>query len=295
MQSVESNTQLWIEEIHKGVLGQRFRVRDTLFSGRSEFQTVDVVDTYGHGRMLFIDGLVMLSERDEHVYHEMIAHVPLFSHPKPRHVLVIGGGDGGTIREVVRHPYVESATLVEIDEMVVDVSRKYLKSTSCSLDDPRVTVRIEDGLAFVKHCKQKFDVVIVDSTDPIGPAAPLFGLDFYRDVKSVLAENGIVVSQGESPYYEPDWQIALAKLLAQVFPDVFFYNYHNMTYPGGLWSFSYASTGSHPLRDFKKERWHALNLETKYYDPEMHRAAFALPRAQKKALSAFINITNDDQ
>ncbi|MCB1045235.1 MAG: polyamine aminopropyltransferase [Acidobacteria bacterium] len=288
MQVPDSLTQCWIEEVHKGVLGQRFRVKKSLFTGKSDFQQVDIVDTYGHGRMMFIDGLVMLSERDEHVYHEMIAHVPLFCHPNPKRVLVIGGGDGGTIREVVRHPSVEQAVLVEIDALVVEVSKEFLPSTASALDDPRVTVRIEDGVAFVKNTDQRFDVIIVDSTDPIGPAAPLFGTEFYEDVRRVLNENGIVVSQGESPYYEPDWQVALAEILAGVFPSVNFYNYHNVTYPGGLWSFSFASKNAHPLNDFQQERWDQLQLETKYYDPGIHHAAFALPRRQKGLLAPFM-------
>lgn len=281
------NTQLWIEEIHKGVLAQRFRVKNTLFTGRSEFQSVDLVDTYGHGRMLFIDGLVMVSERDEHVYHEMIAHVPLFSHPNPKRVLVIGGGDGGTIREVIRHPSVDEAVLVEIDGMVVDACRQFLPVTAAALDDPRVSVHIADGIAYVRETSKKFDVVIIDSTDPIGPATPLFNVAFYQNVSRILAEGGIVVSQGESPFYEPAWQVSLAELLQQVFPSVFFYNYHNVTYPGGLWSFSYATYDRHPIRDIDGDRWRDLQLLTRYYDPHVHRAAFALPRSQRESLASF--------
>ncbi len=186
-------------------------MKRVLFSGKSPFQRVDIVETAGHGRMLLNDGLVMVSERDEHVYHEMIAHVPLFVHSRPQRVLVIGGGDGGTVREVLRHPSVEHVRLVEIDQMVVDACREHLPATAACLSDPRVQVTIADGVRFVAETDERYDVVLVDSTDPIGPAAPLFGREFYGNVRDVLTERGIVVSQAENPFYE---QAAQRSLLA---------------------------------------------------------------------------------
>ena len=173
----------WIEERHRDSFAMRYRVEKVLFEGQSPFQRVEVVQTAGHGRMLLNDGLVMVTERDEAVYHEMIAHVPLFVHPNPRRVLVIGGGDGGSVREALRHRSVERCRLVEIDEMVVNACRRFIPQTASCLDDPRVEVTIADGVEFVATTGETYDVVLVDSTDPIGPAKPLFGSDFYRNVK----------------------------------------------------------------------------------------------------------------
>ena len=213
-------SELWVTEQTKGYMKTSFRVEKTLFSGRSPFQSVDVVECPFYGRMLLNDGLVMVSEKDEFVYHDMIAHVPLFVHPEPRDVLVIGGGDGGTAREVLRHPGVESCTMVEIDRMVVEACREHIPLTASVLDgsDPRLDLVIGDGVAFVRETGKKFDVVLVDSTDPIGPATPLFGPEFYDDVFSVLKDDGIVVSQGESPWHEVEVQRSLMGILHGRFP-----------------------------------------------------------------------------
>jgi spermidine synthase len=278
----------WIEERYWDFFATRFRVKEVLFSERSPFQRVDVVDTHGHGRMLLNDGLVMISERDEFVYHEMIAHVPLFVHPRPERVLVIGGGDGGTVREVFKHPSVQHCRLVEIDGMVVEACRKFIPQTASALDDPRVTVTIADGVEFVAGTEESFDVVIVDSTDPIGPAQPLFGPEFYGNVKRVLRERGIVVSQGESAFYAVDTQKSLLEILAALFERVNLYNYTNTTYPGGLWSFTFASKGLRPVSDFDAARVLRSGIDFKYYNPDVHRAAFALPEFARKALGEFL-------
>jgi len=227
-------SDLWIEEKHRVQTALRFRVNATLFRGKSPFQEVAVVDTVPLGRMLLNDGLVMCTDKDEFVYHEMIAHVPLFVHPDPKRVLVIGGGDGGTVREVLRHRSVKVCRLVEIDKMVVDACRKFMPSVSKALGDRRAKVTIADGVRFVATTNERFDVVIVDSTDPIGPAAPLFGRKFYSNVRRVLNPGGIVVSQGESPFYEAESQNSLVGILASVFNRTHVYNFSNLSYPGGL-------------------------------------------------------------
>ncbi|TPW18578.1 MAG: spermidine synthase, partial [Elusimicrobia bacterium] len=231
----------WAEEVYQGTVSTGFRLKRRLFAGRSKFQAVEIVETAGHGRMLFNDGMAMLSERDEFIYHEMIAHVPLFTHPRPRRALVIGGGDGGTVREALRHRSVERCVLVEIDGLVVDACRRFLPSTASALSDPRVEVRLEDGAAFVRRTRERFDVVIVDSTEPVGPAAPLFGRSFYAAVRRLLAPGGIVVSQGGSPFYEPATIESLFKVLRPSFRKVSAYLFTNLTYPGGLWAFTFAS------------------------------------------------------
>ncbi len=274
---------LWIQERHKDAQANAFRVTNVLFDGRSEFQAVAVVETAAHGRMLLNDGLIMLTERDEFVYHEMIAHVPLLTHSAPRRVLVIGGGDGGTVRECLKHPSVEHVRLVEIDGMVVDACRAHIPSCAACLDDARVAVTIADGVAFVAETQERFDVVLVDSTDPIGPAAPLFGPEFYGNVKRVLTDQGIVVSQCENPWWEPEAQRALLGILGDTFPVVSLYNYHNLTYPGGLWTFSFASKGPRPDRDPDPARAAALGT-LRWWTPAIHGAAFALPAFQRRAL-----------
>ncbi|MRX27229.1 polyamine aminopropyltransferase [Kangiella sp. HZ709] len=282
------NSDLWVEEKFKDFLGLRLKVEKVLFSGKSEFQTVDVVETKGHGKMLLNDGLIMVTERDEFAYHDMITHVPMFVHPSPKNVLVIGGGDGGTAREVLRHTSVEKCTMVEIDGMVVDACREYIPQTSKDLDHPKMNLIIGDGVEFVKNTNEKFDVIIVDSTDPIGPAQPLFGEDFYKDIYACLSDNGIVVSQGESSWYAMDIQQSLLKVLNQVFPACYLYSFSNLTYPGGLWSFTFASKKYHPINDFESKRVEESGLEFDYYNKELHSAAFALPSFAKKGLKGLI-------
>jgi spermidine synthase len=284
--TAKQRLRLWVHENYKEILQVGFRVERTLFSGESEFQRIDIVEADGFGRMLFNDGAVMLSERDEFVYHEMISHVPLFVAPHPRRVLVIGGGDGGTVREVLRHPSVEYCRLVEIDPLVLEGCRKHIPKTAASLDDPRVEVRVEDGVKHVAETSDRFDVVLVDSSDPIGPAAPLFGPAFYADVRRVLADDGIVVSQAESAFYEIETQRGLLAILGRCFPRVHLYNYSNLTYPGGLWSFSFASKGDRcPIADLDTRRLAACGIDFRYYGERQHRAAFVLPAFQERALA----------
>lgn len=273
----------WIEEKHPD-FGFRFRVTERLYSTKSEFQSVEVVNTASHGKMLFNDGLVMVSERDEFVYHDMISHVPLFVHPKPKKVLVIGGGDGGTVREVLLHKEVEECTLVEIDGSVIEACKKHIPVTSKALDSHRAKVIVGDGVKFVAETAEKFDVIIVDSTDPIGPAAPLFGKEFYENVKRVLKDDGIVVSQGESPFFELETQRSMVEIVASLFEHVHIYNYSNITYPGGFWSFIWASKTLCPLGNFDEKRVKESGLKFRYYNEATHKAAFALPQFQLERL-----------
>ncbi|REL30014.1 polyamine aminopropyltransferase [Thalassotalea euphylliae] len=282
------HSNLWVEEKFEDFLGLKFKVEKVLFSGKSEFQTVDVVETKGHGKMLLNDGLIMVTERDEFAYHDMITHVPLFVHPNPKNVLVIGGGDGGTAREVIRHPSVEKCTMVEIDGMVVDACKAHIPQTAGALDDPRINLIIGDGVKFVQETNEKFDVIIVDSTDPIGPAQPLFGEAFYRDVFSCLTDDGIVVSQGESSWYALEIQQSLLKVLNAVFPNNYLYSFSNLTYPGGLWSFTFASKKYHPVNDFNPARVAESGLDFDYYNAALHSAAFALPSFAQKGLAGLI-------
>ncbi len=282
-------TGYWVKEIHKETVALSFKIEKTLFSERSQFQQVDVVQTAGHGAMLLTDGIVQLSERDEFVYHEMIAHVPLFVHPFPKQVLVIGGGDGGTVREVLKHRSIERVVMVEIDEMVVQACRRHLPSVSCALDDPRLELRIEDGVKFVNDTGERFDVVIVDSGDPIGPAEPLFNQPFYERVAAVLAADGIMVTQAESPFYDHDLQYPMLMNQRLFFEKLHLYLFSNLTYPGGLWSFGYASKGICPLKDFDSVRVEKAGVATRYYNIGIHRAAFMLPTFVKENLAEVLD------
>lgn len=268
----------WFEELNpEETLALCFKTTEHLFSKKSPFQQVDVYDTLSHGKLLAHDGLVMVTEKDEFVYHDMITHVPMFVHPNPRHVLIIGGGDGGTAREVLKHPSVQICTMVEIDPVVIEASREFLKQTSCEFNNPKLTIKTEDGVDFVKNCEQKFDVIIVDSSDPIGPATPLFNTSFYKDIYSLLSDDGIVVSQCESPYYHRDMQETLLKILKEHFPKVHLYTYTNLSYPGGYWAFSYASKGLCPIADLDKKKAQGSSVKTQYYNSEIHWGSFQLP------------------
>lgn len=283
-------TNMWLSETHKDKLRISFRLEKTLYSKASDFQQVDVVETAGYGKMLLNDGLVMLSEKDEFAYHDMIAHVPLFLHPNPKKVLVIGGGDGGTIREVLRHKSVEKAYLIEIDPCVLEACKKHIPQTSDALNDKRCTVRVEDGVKFVKDTTEKFDLVIVDSTDPIGPATPLFGKEFYQDIKKLFRdENGIVVSQGESPFCCVEEQVSLVKVLQSQFSKVHVYNFSNIAYIGGLWSFTFASNNICPISNFDKKKVLNSGMEFQYYNTNIHKAAFCLPQFQINNLKGLLS------
>lgn len=293
MAKPDSPLDLWVEEVHQDVVGLRFKTGAVLFSGRSAFQQVDVIETAGHGRMLLNDGVVMFSERDEFVYHEMIAHVPLFTHPNPRRVLIIGGGDGGTAREVLRHRTVDHVTMVEIDQMVVDACREHIPSVAAAFDDSRLTLRIEDGVRFVAETDDRFDVVLVDSTDPVGPAEPLFNEAFYRGVANILTDNGIMVTQAESPFYDTDVQQSMLGNQRPFFPRLHIYLFSSLTYPGGLWSFGYASKGECPVSGFDPRRVRDAGMATRYYNAKIHRAAFLLPSFVEQALAGILDSVPD--
>ena len=275
---------VWVDEVYQGIVRTSFKLKKRLFKAKSPFQTVEVVETAGHGKLLLIDGMTMVSERDEFVYHEMIAHPALFLHPKPRRVLVIGGGDGGTVREVLKHRSVERCVLVEIDGLVVSASRKYIPQTAAALSDKRADVLIADGVKFVAETEERFDVVIVDSTEPFGPAKELFGPTFYKNVKRILTEDGIVASQAGSPFYEISTIKNLFRITKRIFPVIEVCLFNNLTYPGGLWAFTFATKGLHPLKDFKPARVKASKIKLRWYNADIHAGCFALPNFLKSAI-----------
>ncbi len=270
---------LWYTEKHTDGAGITLRVKKSLFSGESEFQKLDIVDTVDYGRMMLLDGLVMVTERDEFIYHDMITHPALFTHPNPKKVLVIGGGDGGTIREIVRHPEVELAVLCEIDGLVIEKSIDLLPSMASAIDgsNPKVKLHVDDGIAYIREHQGEFDVILVDSTDPIGPAVGLFEEDFYQTVFAALKDDGIMVAQSESPFYHADIQKEMFGNLRAVFPIVEMYQAFIPTYPSGFWSFAFASKKYHPVKDFDRERATNRAFHTRYYNEDLHLGAFMLP------------------
>ncbi len=271
--------ELWFTEKHTPNVNFSIKVDRQLYGGQSEFQRVDVFDSREFGRFLTLDGYIMLTEKDEFVYHEMIVHVPMAVHPNPRNILIIGAGDGGVIRELTRYDCVENIDLVEIDELVVEVSKKYLPQTSCCMDDPRVHIYYEDGVKYIRSCVNEYDLVIVDSTDPFGPGEGLFTKEFYGSCFKALKDDGIMVNQHESPFY-PDDAAAMQrahKRIVESFPISRVYQVHIPTYPSGLWLFGFASKKYHPISDMNAAAWNLLGIQTRYYNSKLHTGSFALP------------------
>ncbi|WP_334110119.1 polyamine aminopropyltransferase [Thermodesulfitimonas autotrophica] len=273
--------ELWYTEDQNNILRFSYRVNQSLHVEKTPFQHLAVLDTVGFGRMLVLDGIVQTTVWDEFIYHEMIAHVPLNTHPNPKKVLIIGGGDGGTAREVVRHPRVEKAVMVEIDERVVAAAREYLPELSGELDNPKLDLRFTDGIKHVAASRNEYDVVIIDSTDPVGPAVGLFSREFYGQVYQALKEDGLFVAQTESPLFNTDVLARICKDVGAIFPVVRTYLACVPSYPGGLWSFTLGSKKYDPL-EVKPEIIPALSY--RYYNLQVHRAAFALPQFLKEAL-----------
>ena len=235
--------KLWLTEKQTENLSMSCRIRETLFVGQSEYQKVVVADSFEFGRMLVLDDVFQTSIFDEFVYHEMIAHVPLFTHPAPKKVLVIGGGDGGAVREVVRHAAVESVEMVEIDGMVVEASKKYLPEISHTMRDghPKLNLMIGDGIAHMNAVENHYDVILVDCSDPIGPGEGLFSREFYQDVYKALKPDGLFVQQTESPFYHQPLIRRIYRDISDLFPIAKMYLANIPLYPGGVHSFTMGS------------------------------------------------------
>ncbi|KNZ42678.1 polyamine aminopropyltransferase [Acetobacterium bakii] len=278
--------ELWYTEKHTDSVKFSIQVDRQLYSGQSEFQRIDVFDSKEFGRFLTLDGYMMLTEKDEFIYHEMMVHVPMAVHPAVKRVLIIGGGDGGAIRELVRYPTVEHIDLVEIDELVVEVCKKHLPQTACCFNDPRVHLHFEDGLRYIRHCEDEYDLIIVDSTDPFGPGEGLFTKEFYGNCYKALKADGIMVNQHESAFYADD-AIAMQrahKRIVQSFLISKVYQAHIPTYPSGHWLFGFASKKYHPTADLNGVKWNALGLKTRYYNTRLHAGCFALPNYVEEML-----------
>lgn len=272
---------LWFTEQQTKDMRISVRVKQILHREETPFQSLAVLDTDQFGRMLVLDNIIQTNIADEFVYHEMITHVALNTHAAPKRVLVIGGGDGGAVREIIKHQSVEKAVHCEIDGAVIEASRRFLPEISCALDDPRVEIIVDDGIKHVKENRDTYDVIMVDSTDPIGPAVGLFSAAFYRDIFASLKDDGIFVAQTESPFFNRDFIPGLYQDIAGIFPVTRLYLAVVPTYPGGLWTFTMGSKKHDPLKvDISK----IPPLDTRYYSPAVHQACFVLPPFVKELL-----------
>jgi len=269
---------IWFTEKQTGNFGITAKIKQTYVSERTDFQELQMVETEEWGNMLILDDMVMTTEKDEFVYHEMVAHVPLFTHPNPKNVLVVGGGDGGAIREVLKHQSVERVTLVDIDGKVIEYSKKYLPTIASGYNDKRVEVKVEDGFMYIANSKKDFDVIMVDSTEPVGPAVNLFTKGFYAAIHEALTDDGVFVAQTDNPWFKADLIKQAFHDVQEIFPVTRLYTANVPTYPSGLWTFTMGSKIHDPLK-VKEERF--FEMETKYFTPEIHFASFVLPKFVK--------------
>ncbi len=262
--------------------GQQFAVDKVYFEQKTEHQSLVIFENAKFGRVMALDGVIQTTEADEFIYHEMLTHVPILAHGNAKRVLIIGGGDGGILREVLRHASVEHVTMIEIDGKVVEMCKEFLPNhSSGAFDDPRTNLVIQDGIEFVNTCQEKFDVIISDSTDPIGPGEVLFTSTFYSGCKRCLNDGGVLVTQNGVAFMQLDEVETTAKRLAPLFQDWHFYSAAVPTYIGGIMTFAWA-TDNPALRTVSLEtlqaRYRDAGIKTRYYNPEVHQGSFALPQ-----------------
>jgi len=278
-------SEQWFEEFIESVKGTniKIQVEKKLFSKTSKFQKIDVYETVLFGKMMVIDDVIMLTEADEFCYHEMISHVPLSVHPNPKKVLVIGAGDGGAIREVVKHDKVEQVDHVEIDEEVINVSKQFFPHVAQALDHPKVNRIVQDAVEFIKSKENEYDVILVDSTDPVGPAIQLFERAFYENCKKALKDDGILVPLAEGFFYHKDIIKGLFDKNKGLFPIMKYYYTMIPTYPSGMMGFIFFSKKYDPIDDFNEETADKL-ADLQYYNKDIHRASFVMPTFAKKLI-----------
>ena len=282
-------SDIWYSEYCMEDVKMSYKV-DIIHSEQTPFQKLSIMKSDTFGTIMTLDGYVQVTERDEFIYHEMISHVPMAVNPGIKRVLIIGGGDGGTAREISRYASLEKIDMVEIDEAVVRACKKYMPQTAGVFSaEPRLRLRFEDGLAFVKNAADSsYDLIIVDSTDPEGPGGSLFTVEFYRDCFRVLSDDGILINQHESAYYDEEREDMKKahKKIREIFPIAKVYGFNIATYASGYWYFGFASKKYDPLEDHRPSGWEKLGLKTRYYNSEIHKASFALPNYVREILQS---------
>lgn len=278
--------ELWYTDKHTNDVHFTMKVENQIASVESEYQRIDILETVEFGKVLVLDGELMITQKDEFIYHEMITHVPMAVHPNVKNVLVLGASDGGTIRELTKYETIENIDMVEVDKMAVRICQEYFQETACKLDDPRVNMYFEEGLRFVRMKKDEYDLIIVDCADPYGPAEGLFTREFYGNCFKALHEDGILINQHESPYYsEHSRTVQKAHQHIQlVFPYSTVYQCHIPSYPSGHWLFGFASKKYDPIKDLREDYWNSLGMRTRYYNTDLHRGSFYLPTYVKELL-----------
>ncbi len=282
----------WFSEMHSPGAKLSIRVDKHLYSEENDYIRLDIFESPEFGRFLTVDGYIILTERDEFIYHEMLTHIPMAVHPDPRKILVFGAGDGGVVRELLKYPNIERIDMVEVNEGVVEASKKYLPFTACGLEDERVSIISDNCLRFIRHIENEYDVIIVDSAGFYGPGESLLSREFYGSCYKALKEDGIMVNQHQSPFYEDDrieTQKAHKRILEN-FPISRVYQAHIPSYPSGYWLFGYASKSYHPVNDLSVRNWKSLGIETRYYTTNLHKGCFALPAYVEKMLEDVENI-----
>ncbi len=279
---------LLYHEIIRPGLSRLIEVKRVVYSGRTRFQRVDIVDTPVFGRMLFLDGISQLATSDEHIYHESLVHPALLTHPEPRRILIIGGGDGGALEEVLKHRVVEEVVMVDIDEQLIELTRRYLWEVNRgAFDDPRVHLIFRDGREYIDECSEHFDVVILDLTDPLGPSRRLYTLEAYRRIRDLIADEGILVTHAESPYIYQREFLTIHRTLREVYRIVRPYGAWIPSL-GPYWMFITASNTHDPKAVSPEEierRLKERGVETRYYTAELQVAIFTLPKNIVEALS----------
>ena len=281
---MEDLWNVWFTELHQGMSGTTVKIKRLLESTHSKFQRIDILDTEEFGKMMVLYGSIMVADGDLNSYNEMISHIPLFVHPRPDRVLIIGGGDGGALTNVLKHPEVKKAVMCELDSKVVDVAKKHFPDSCNGFKDRRARLVFMDGKDYVNKGKEKFDIIMLDLSDPVGPAADLFQKKFHKQVYSRLNDDGIMIAQSESPLFNQATVKQLYKNLRGIFPIVKMYLAYVPIYPSCYWSFSFCSKKYHPIIDLDVERYKRLKLKNNYYNLDTHIGAFALPQFVKNLI-----------
>ena len=278
--------ELWYTEKHTPNAQFSIKINRQLYSAQSPFQRIEILESQEFGKILVLDGFLMITEKDEFIYHEMITHVPMAVNLCIENILVIGAGDGGVLSQLTKYPSIKRIDLVEIDAQVVEVCKKYFPNIAAGFSDNRVNTHFEDGLKFVRAKQNDYDLIIVDSTDPFGPGENLFTKEFYGSCFNALTKEGILVNQHESVYYhsEIDQIKKFNKKLKETFPICKVYQAHIPTYPSGHWLFGFASKVHDPTQNLNADKWNALNIKTLYYNTNLHKGCFALPNYVNEAL-----------